>query len=481
MKSLPIAAALASAAFSANAVYLSPDGLGQALLFPYYTVQSAGPNAFNTYVTIANTTDDYKVLKVRFREGKNSRQVAEFNLYLGVRDSWAGVLFRDGEGVRLATRDLSCVNPKLPSDGLLFSNSTYAGGDDGAGTGLDRAREGHIEVIEMATLRLPIAAALFRPTSSGEPASCPAVQGPSVDLGQTYPPTGGLSGSATLINVANGMDFTYNADALASLTSTAFYSNPGQPGTDFDSAAVDRVSMVVAGDKVYRLTWNQSADAVSSALAAVSLHNDFVLDSGTASKTDWVLTFPTRRFYVTPTTASPPFAAPFTMAFDDCLGVGFHSSNREGITYDDGFTLPPAPSTRACWAANAFSIRGVRLALPFGVQSDVFGSRNVLAPLPGAAPGADGTGILAVKALENGQINMGTQTGRSLLSAADSTAMDLRTGAISQGAFYVSGAPVIGFMARTFENGTLTCGSNTCQGNYGGAFPHRRKRDVLSP
>ncbi len=233
MRFLPVAAVVASAALSAQAVYLSPDGLGQGLLYPYYTVQSAGPNAFNTYVTIANTTADAKVIKVRFREGKNSRQVAEFNLYLAPNDSWAGVLFRDGEAARLATRDLSCVNSGLAADGLLFSNAAYANGDDGAGTGLDRTREGHIDVIEMGTLSGAAAAALT-PDANGRPANCATVQGQTVNLD---------------------------------------------------------------GNKMYRLTWARAVDAVSSVLMA-TVDNDFVLDSGTASKTDWVLTFPTRRFYV---------------------------------------------------------------------------------------------------------------------------------------------------------------------------------------
>lgn len=476
MRFLPVVAAVALAASSAQAVYLSPDGLGQGLLYPYYTVQSAGPNAFNTYVTIANTTADAKVVKVRFREGKNSRQVAEFNLYLAPNDSWAGVLFRDGEAARLATRDLSCVNPALPADGLLFSNAAYANGDDGAGTGLDRTREGHIDVIEMGTVSGAAAMALT-PDANGRPANCAAVQGQSVNLGQIGVPTGGISGSATLINVANGMDLTYNADALARLTSTAFYSDPGQPGTDFDSASIDRISVIVDGNKMYRLIWARAVDAVSSVLMATVVDNDFVLDSATASKTDWVLTFPTRRFYVTPTTFAAPFARPFTLSFTDCLGLPFKPSNREGITVDiPSFPVPTPSGTRACWTANAFSVRKVGSTPPFGAQSDVFGSRNVLALSAQPQPGQAGSGILpAPDTYENGRIAMRFETFDALFSAADSSATDVGTGTTSQAVVAVSGIPLIGFMARTFENGTLTCGSINCQGNYSGVFAHRKK------
>ena len=67
---------------AANAVSLSQNGAGQALLYPYYTVQ--GEN--NTLFSIANPwygrLGQFKAVKVRFREHRNGRPVADFNLYL---------------------------------------------------------------------------------------------------------------------------------------------------------------------------------------------------------------------------------------------------------------------------------------------------------------------------------------------------------------------------------------------------------------
>ncbi|MEP7068728.1 MAG: hypothetical protein ABI789_05780, partial [Usitatibacter sp.] len=65
---------------SAQAIYQDPNNLGQALIYPYYTVNSAAGNAFNTFVSVTNTTTVVKVVKVRFREGKNSAEVLDFNL-----------------------------------------------------------------------------------------------------------------------------------------------------------------------------------------------------------------------------------------------------------------------------------------------------------------------------------------------------------------------------------------------------------------
>src|SRR3954466_1075360 len=89
-KALPgaVASALTLASGAARAVYEDPHGTGQVLIYPYYTVQSAGGNAFNTYLSVSNTTTRAKVVKVRFREGRNARAVLDFNLFLSPNDVW---------------------------------------------------------------------------------------------------------------------------------------------------------------------------------------------------------------------------------------------------------------------------------------------------------------------------------------------------------------------------------------------------------
>ena len=53
-----------------GAVEVNPDGIGQVLLYPYYTVRdSSSGNALNTLLTVGNTTDHVKAIRVRFREG----------------------------------------------------------------------------------------------------------------------------------------------------------------------------------------------------------------------------------------------------------------------------------------------------------------------------------------------------------------------------------------------------------------------------
>src|SRR5450432_4672902 len=82
-------AGVAGIANMASAVNLNPDGLGQVLLYPYYTVNSGQ----NTLLSVVNTTAIGKAVKVRFLEGYNSREVLDFNLFLSPFDVWTAEVF----------------------------------------------------------------------------------------------------------------------------------------------------------------------------------------------------------------------------------------------------------------------------------------------------------------------------------------------------------------------------------------------------
>lgn len=71
-----------STSHDARAVHINPDGLGQLLFYPYYTVRNGNVTA----MSIVNTTSLTKAVKVRFLEGKNGREVLDFNLFLSPTD-----------------------------------------------------------------------------------------------------------------------------------------------------------------------------------------------------------------------------------------------------------------------------------------------------------------------------------------------------------------------------------------------------------
>src|SRR3990167_4729168 len=147
LRSAAIAVAVTGAS-AAHAVHVNPDGLGQVLLYPYYTVQ----NNFVTAIHVVNTTDQAKAVKVRFLEGKNSKEVLDFNLYLSPHDVWTGTVVPDAaNGAKLTSTDTSCIAPgQISAGGEAFRNFEFA--TDPGSADPNRRAEGYVELIEMGVL-----------------------------------------------------------------------------------------------------------------------------------------------------------------------------------------------------------------------------------------------------------------------------------------------------------------------------------------
>src|SRR5262245_47749946 len=128
----------------ADAVLVSPTARGEVLLYPYYTTRSdSSGNAFATLLSVVNPTASAKAMKVRFLEGKNSREVLDFNLFLSPFDVWTAAVLPDTAtgGAKIGTLDLSCTLPAFSSSPtapfIRFVNIAYSGtNDDGAGADL---------------------------------------------------------------------------------------------------------------------------------------------------------------------------------------------------------------------------------------------------------------------------------------------------------------------------------------------------------
>ena len=463
LRILSLAALLFAA--DANAVYVNPNGAGQALIYPYYTASSAGGNPFNTYVSIVNHSRESKSLRVRFREGRNGREVLAFNLLLEGPGAWAGAVVPFGDGTRLLTTDASCANSGFSIEIVpgsppfkAFSSASYTGANaDGHGEGLDRTREGFVEVIEMASIRFTDAvtnAPLAPPTCDDFRAERLAPR--------LAAPTGGLSGTLTLINVLSGMDFTANAEALADLASQQFHRAPSDPYPAFDVGEIDRVAAFIHRGRLYRAMFGTGLEAVEAALMRTPVMNEVVLDSATRSSTDWIVTFPTKHFHgpsnvrapfhgggdvryrleFTPRDASPVFIAP---ECDFMCAPGFYVAD---------LRLP--------WTSTAVSFRAAQTASAAAGTSEVVGSRNGwIVNLPTSA--ANGFARMDV-----GSAAMSLRG--SSLRVSDATVRPEES--------LLWGRPVVGMMLRTFRNDTLNCAGRVCQGNYGGSFPHKYERTV---
>lgn len=464
----------------AMAARLDPDGRGQALVFPYYSAQTGPDGTMNTYLSIVNGTSQGKALRVRFRESRVGQEVGWFNLYLSPNDMWtAAVVPVAGGGTTVLTSDVSCTDPSftLPAAGDVapppqrpLRSDFYS--SDGMGSGLDRTREGYVEVIEMATLAATTLAYATH-DSAGLPNCGRLRNDPEPRLGA---PTGGLSGTLTLIDVNRGFDFTLRAEAIAELSTRPFFRLPGDPYPGFDAAEVDPWSVVASGPYVYRSAWSSGAEAVDAVFMRPRAEAEYVLERGTRSKSDFVVTFPTRHLRLRPDMRRAPFTGPPTWSVD-CAGsagepIRFSAYNREsagGETEDPDFPVP-GTQWRLCANANV-----VPVARGDAATSSVLLSRSL-----GYSHGEVGVRPI----FDSGWLQLATglsATDTSVSSLPSSTRVDTRSGAVVSGAHRFRGLPMTGFSVRTFENGTLSCGGSACQGNYGGSFAAGYVRDITGP
>ncbi len=480
-----VIAGLGVAAGTAEAVYLNPNKTGQVLIYPYYTVQSTNGNSWNTYLSVVNTTSRAKAVKVRFLEGKDSAEVLDFNLFLSPNDMWTAAIIpadaTSGSPGHLVTADVSCTNPAIPSGGVDFRNTLYASGSDSIlGKGLDRTREGYAEMIEMGTLSGTWATAVTH--VAGVPANCAVVQNNN-SPSSIAAPQGGLVGTGTLINVNSGRDVGYKADALEAWRTTAFYTIPSDIHPNL-SDATPAVSVVLNAGQfgstgassaitAYRTTFLGSTNATAGAQASASVFmhsaviNEYILDAATLSATDWVITQPLKRQFVTTTSADSPYTNILTTN-GACETIGFTYFNREeqtqsaaGSDFSPGI---PGVSNSLCWESNVLSVRNATPADNF--HSSVLGSMNL-------------TNVQVKSSFQNGWAKLlfqgtnATTVGLSGTGDVVTLGTDVFAAAVTPTVpvtFF--GLPVTGFMVRTFDNGTLTCATGSCQGNYSALFPH---------
>ena len=529
------------AAGTANAVHINPDGLGQVVIYPYFTVRAGNTTA----MSIVNTTSLTKAVKVRFLEGKNSREVLDFNLFLSPQDIWTGVILSGttpggADGARLETGDNSCVTPSdlfggaagvstIRTDGLglpinAFKNYQFTGAnvDNATLNTLDRTREGYMEVIEMGVVTDVTLTGFIKHSAAGVPANCAALDAydgsssaaaPAVKFpGTTYlaSPTGGLTGRASIINAANGTNYTYDVTVFDGWWNPVIpapgnvpYSPSGNTAPTISiQTGIDTVSNVfITGTPagpggvpaaipagVVRASWNTSREAVSAILMRDSVINEFVTDAGSVSKTDWVITMPTKRDNIGVGVGTPlrPFSNNFAnaTATGACDAYSLAIFNREEGTLGatPGVILPSPrppgvslPGQVLCWEANV---------IEFG-SSGLLGSTNNFR-LQGAADafavsGATTTGApfatFSRRTLQgpNGWASFGFGATTNPVAGQSQQSMTPVTSSLNGVADAVPrvhyGLPVIGAMFHNYTNTGVAS-------SYGGVIPHKFTRNI---
>jgi hypothetical protein len=499
--SLAVAASAAGMTGIATAqMYINSEHTGEALVFPLYSAQGGN----DTTIHIVNTTADFKAVKVRMLEGEESLETLDFNLYMSPQDHFSFAITADGDGAKLITNDTSCTVPAI-TDAVPFTDLLWA---DTVGTEEDREQMGYIEVIEMGQIDADSDTAKDIEHVEGTPGDCAqlvtnwsVVEGKEgawygeasaelVDTGSDDASVGvtdfnatwnggGLYGVATVINVAEGTAFGYDAVAIEDLveagsTGSVLHYPPGDTRPDFDDPAVSLTANVnVDGvQTTYTGSIVNPANTVSAVFMTESLSNDYVADPGLNALTDWVVTMPTKSNHYNGLVFSAPFSNTLTDAITDkaeplklCQPVSMIGYDREEDTQDappkptPGSDSPPfspsvAPDPEDPISVGDWALCAETNIIHFGAASATNSSSN----LANASAFIDGwtEGWAVLDLTEDGLVN-GLDNERAL------------PGTVAGSDGELTGLPVTGFAVVEYTNGTL----GSAMANYQMAWEHK--------
>jgi len=334
---------------TATGFAVNPNGIGHALIVPYFTTQ----NGNVTLLSITNTDIvNGKAVKVRFRGAANSDDIFDFQVFLSPGDVWTANVSRGADGrSQLVTTDRSCTLPANVNASFITTRLNPSATEAARA---EQTREGYIEMLNMADIpeRLPNGTvnqlytaikhvngiAPCGNTAAGAaafarllPGNNPLTEQQASDIGFDTP-TSGLTGGWTVLN-RDGASVAWSAKATALLatapagavsrgrfvfspqtsdfvagnlvnllTNDALFRNPIAPLVGgvvsprlFDLPDLSTPYLVGA---VTGQTPSQQANLVSAALAVNNIVNEYLTDTSINASTDWSFSQPTRRYAV---------------------------------------------------------------------------------------------------------------------------------------------------------------------------------------
>jgi len=263
------------------AAYLSPEGSGQVLLFPFVT----SGNGWDTYLGLNLYPRGRQVVKLRFLDPATGEVTDTFNIYSSEGENWRAAVTETSEGTRLLIGEGSCTiasNGELGGPGALFELSHP--------TSLAEAylvsRDLHEELAE---------------------ATCEELAARWDDEGAwTLDPNDGLSvppfqwdvfsGYFDLIRVDQGLSAALPAQAINDFSELIPHTAPDSELPNLASA--DPVAALPTGVTVEPES-GLGIDAIALILTTRDLSrigNDVITVDGIAASTDWIITFPLRPY-----------------------------------------------------------------------------------------------------------------------------------------------------------------------------------------
>jgi len=365
---LSVTAALGSFVGAANAqvpagtdLVFTQNGVGHIVIVPYFSTQGGNATLFN----LVNTDEvNGKAVKIRFRGASNSDDIFDFQLFMSPGDVWTANISRGADGrSRLITADNSCT---LPSKTILNTTPFITSRLNPDLSDADKAnetREGYIEIFTMADIpSSSVTSSVYAVTkhNTAGTASCTASVLEGLTQGDTRLtlPTRGLMANWTIINVPQTTTWSGDAPAIVAVdgtgtvgtglnvfwpqTATALTPQQISDNTSdaaFLSGLVQAASYDLPDLSTPYTSGNADptlqANALSHALAVRKVAGEYLSDPTISATTDWVVSMPTRRYYVAVDySATDPEDALLSTRLVDPNAVYF---SKKGATLDGGF------------------------------------------------------------------------------------------------------------------------------------------------
>ena len=266
----------------ADGLIVTPEGIGDVLIFPYYDVRNLDGKKQDTLFAIINECTDSDdqgiVAKLRFREWDKGEEVFDATIWLSKCDVWIGVLtlnettglarITSPDHVVVAYSETQFFVQKMLSSGFDFDSSNITFTLPSGWTKNGMTRLGYFEVIgeEKTTARIKTGSTDEVVRLTGYP-DCPNV----------------LMGQANIMRVVDGVSMGYNAVAIAnfSVTKGTLYS---------DRAEFPQLSDAEEG--LQQLEFELSKEAIFGAYSN---------ETSIAAKASLIINFPTKHFHYSAT------------------------------------------------------------------------------------------------------------------------------------------------------------------------------------
>lgn len=285
---------------------------------------------------------------------------------------------------------------------------------------------------------------------------------------------GGLYGYATVINVAQGAAFGYDAIAIEDANATgggsAMHYAPGNIKPNFADPSITTEAIVANGGTATTHEFGNNYDdagvaqlqALNATIMASTVMNDYVTDASIAATTDWVLTFPTKAYHVNAAVPITPFSTKWDGYFAACEASNMTSVDREESAppvFTPGDTPPifsPAPpSTPTVTPSDNLPLCYETTIVQFGEESAA-GSSSVAVGVNARLDAADGWATISM--LPWDLFAGGTELGDCSTDGTTVDEIDPCLREIDSDTATLVGLPVVGFAAQKYTNGQLGSG-----------------------